>query len=83
MYLEGSGTKENLAAGIGWLRKAARKGDAKAQYNLGMAYRDGTGVAENVRLAQSWLSKAAKQDHKKASAALRSLRSSECPQLTA
>jgi TPR repeat protein len=70
-YLEGLGTKQDLRKGIEWMRKAARKGDAKAQYNLGMAYLDGEGVRVNRRNARVWFDKAAKQGHKKAITAIR------------
>lgn len=73
-YLDGLGTKPDLAEGIKWLRRSARKGDAKAQYNLGMAYLDGEGVRQSRRHASTWLERAANQGHKKASRTLKSLR---------
>jgi TPR repeat protein len=51
-------------------KDTAYKGDAKAQYSLGMAYCDGEGVRKNMRYAQAWLGKAAHQGHKRASAKL-------------
>jgi len=67
------GTRQDLAEGVKWLQRAARQGDAKAQYNLGVAYRDGEGVRQNRRQARSWLERAAKQGHKKATRVLKSL----------
>ena len=60
------GTKPNPKKGVEWLRKAARKGDAKAQYNLGRAYLKGEDVRANKRLAKIWLEKAAAQNHRQA-----------------
>jgi TPR repeat protein len=54
-----------------WYRKAARQGDAKAQYNLGLCYRDGEGVRKNRRLAIRWLKDAAAKGHKGAANELR------------
>ena len=42
-------------------RKAADQGDAKAQYNLGMAYDTGQGVDQDYTLAAQWYRKAALQ----------------------
>src|SRR5277367_5897712 len=38
MLLDGEGGKTDTAAGFRWMRKAAQRGDDKAQYNLGRAY---------------------------------------------
>ena len=43
-----------------WL-PLAQKGDAHAQFNLGLLYRNGRGVEQNDREALIWLSKAAQQ----------------------
>jgi len=63
MLLEGDGVKQNLIEGLKWLRRAARRGDEKAQYNLGRAYLDGEGVKRSVHHARTWLSKAATKGH--------------------
>jgi TPR repeat protein len=42
-------------------RPLAEKGDANAQYNLGLLYRNGRGVEQNDREALIWFSKAAQQ----------------------
>jgi clan AA aspartic protease (TIGR02281 family) len=39
----------------------AERGDAKAQFNLGVSYRDGAGVEKNLTEAAKWWSKAAEQ----------------------
>ena len=35
MYADGLGTKADPVLAVSWWRRAAQKGDAKAQYNLG------------------------------------------------
>ena len=45
-----------------WFEKAAKQGDAGAQYLVGKAYREGEGVEKNEGEAISWLEKAAEQD---------------------
>jgi TPR repeat protein len=75
MYAEGTGTRTNPALAVKWWRKAAQKGDAKAQYNLGSSYADGCGVRTNKRLGAIWLKKAATHGHRKAARELRALES--------
>ena len=41
--------------------KAAKQGDAEAQYNLGMCYGQGKGVKQDVQKAVEWYTKAAEQ----------------------
>jgi len=74
MLLDGDGVKQDNPAGMRWLRRAARRGDSKAQYNLGRAYADGNGVRKSVTYAEKWLSKAAGSGHAKARRLLESLR---------
>jgi len=45
------------------LRPLAAKGDANAQFLLGMLYDSGRGVAQDQAAAASWYRKAAKQNH--------------------
>ncbi|MFZ2636769.1 MAG: tetratricopeptide repeat protein [Rectinemataceae bacterium] len=52
------------------LTKNAEKGDAKAQYSLGMKYYAGEGVASNPELAFKWFEKAAAQGNADAQTAL-------------
>ena len=42
--------------------KAAKQGDAEAQYNLGMCYGKGKGVKQDYQKAVEWLTKAAEQE---------------------
>ena len=47
-------------------REATKKGDAEAQYHLGMHYDNGEGVAIDYTQAAYWYRKAAEQGHTKA-----------------
>lgn len=53
--------------------KAAKKGDAEAQYELGGCYEFGGGAERDIDAARKWYAKAAAQGHKKAAARLRLL----------
>ena len=44
-----------------WYRKAAKQGDAEAQYNLGGMYVQGRGVRQDDAQAVQWYRKAAEQ----------------------
>jgi TPR repeat protein len=46
--------------------KKAEEGDARSQYNLGVAYFNGQGVPQDYALAFFWHSKAAEQGHAQA-----------------
>ena len=63
--LQTSATQNKAAAQeddeVKQLRQAAERGEAKAQFNLGVRYATGKGVAENVELAAQWIRKAADQ----------------------
>ena len=48
---------------LGELRPLAEKGDAEAQFLLGMLHDSGKGVAQDQAAAASWYRKAAKQQH--------------------
>src|SRR6478736_5768405 len=47
-------------------RKAAEKGDARAQYNLGLMYDNGLGVPQDYAAALRWYRKSAEQGDAKA-----------------
>jgi hypothetical protein len=53
-YEQGQGVPQDYAEAVKWYRLAAAQGDAKAQFNLGLAYEHGQGVeqdnAEAVKL---------------------------------
>jgi TPR repeat protein len=53
--------RKDYKLAVEWFRKAAEQGDAKAQYNLGIAYDKGQGVAQDYAKAAQWYRKAADQ----------------------
>ncbi len=55
------------------LVKKAEKGDAKAQYQLGLIYNNGYGVKQDRKIALSWYKKSSKQGYKDAILALKIL----------
>jgi localization factor PodJL len=57
----GNGVTTTLAPRIR-VSDAAAKGDAAAQFELGMRYLDGRGMAQDAQQALNWLSKAAQQN---------------------
>jgi hypothetical protein len=57
---DSQGTRTESAAS---LRKAAERGDAEAQYKLGLAYFEGEGVRQDQTEAVKWFRKAAEQGH--------------------
>lgn len=46
---------------VKWYRKAAEQGLAKAQYNIGVAYKRGNGVGQDSKEALNWFRRAAEQ----------------------
>ncbi len=61
MYSEGKGAPRDYAKAVGWWRKAAEQGYAKAQYNLGVMYDEGLGVPQDYAEAVKLYRKAAEQ----------------------
>lgn len=55
------------------LKKAAEKGNAEAQFELGRIYGNGDGVPQDYQTALDWLEKAASQNHAKAQESLGSI----------
>jgi uncharacterized protein len=55
------------------MKRAARQGDSKAQYNLGRAYLNGEEVKRSAKIAKSWLAKAARLGHGRARNLLKAL----------
>lgn len=61
MYDQGQGVRQDPAAGLVWLERAAALEDARAQLQLGLAYENGHGVERDPRQAAKWFRKAAEQ----------------------
>jgi len=62
LYRRGIDTKKNMQRAINWYLKAAKLGDALAQYNLAYAFFTGDGVKADISSASKWASEAAKQN---------------------
>jgi HEAT repeat protein len=58
-------------------KELAEKGNAAAQYSLGLSYYDGNGVSENENEAVKWLTRAAEQGHKDAQAILLDIKNTQ------
>jgi len=65
-YYSGEGVSQDYAKAVVLYEKAADKGLAWAQYNLGLCHKNGYGVQTNEDLARMWFCKAAEQGHAKA-----------------
>jgi hypothetical protein len=63
MFAQGRGVAQNDVEAARWFRKAAVRGDAGAQYNLGNMFDQGRGVAQSEVEAARWYRKAADQGH--------------------
>jgi len=59
MYADGHGVPQDYVEAVTWYRKAAEKGNATAQHNLGGMYVQGRGVTQDYMLAYMWLNLAA------------------------
>jgi uncharacterized protein len=59
MYANGRGVRRDDVAAVNLFRKAADRGNADAQYNLGFMYQRGRGVPQDHAAAASWFRKAA------------------------
>jgi len=73
-YEHGEGVKRDVDRAIRLYCKAAKKGDAAAQYYLGYLYANGRGVKRDDALAAAWFLKAARQKDRQAEHMLRVMR---------
>jgi membrane associated rhomboid family serine protease/TPR repeat protein len=74
IYLTASGDQvANLEVARKFFETGAQKGDPRAQYELGIAFRDGLGVSKDSAKAATWLKRSAAQDHDLARSALKQL----------
>ena len=69
-YSEGNLVDYDEAKAFEWFIKAAERGQAVAQYQLGACFEDGEGVQRNLAKAREWYSKAAAQGDSDARGAL-------------
>lgn len=63
MYYNGKGVEKDYAEALKWHRKAAERGNAKAQAAIGGFYLGGIVVKKDTAEAVKWLRKAAEQGH--------------------
>src|SRR6185503_7400971 len=70
MCLRGTGTDTNATEAARWLRLAADRGQAVAQFHLGNLYESGLGVHKDATEAAAWYRKAAGQKEPAAEYAL-------------
>jgi hypothetical protein len=69
---QGATVPDPVGAALLW-RAAAARGDAIAQYNLGVLYERGIGVEADIAKAKAWYERAAARNHADAKAALKRL----------
>ena len=72
-YFNGEGVAQNWKEAVRWYRKAAERGNAYAQFNLGLSYYYGEGISKNLDEALKWFRKAAEQGHADAQKKLQEL----------
>jgi serine/threonine-protein kinase len=65
-YSRGRGVKKDELLAQSWYFRAAEKGDAEAEYQVGMMHVKGKGVRKDPFTARGWLEKAAARGHEAA-----------------
>lgn len=63
VYASAEGFTQEEQQTAAWYNKEAEKGNAKGQFNIGLAYSKGEGVAQDYKQAAAWFRKAAEQGH--------------------
>ncbi len=67
MLITGKGLPKDVTQGVEWLKRAAKRGEADAQYLLGLFHADGSnGLKKDVTEARKWFSLAADSGKKEA-----------------
>ena len=79
MYSQGKGTEKKAAEAVKWFRKAADKGNALAQNELGLMFEKGRGVSKNIDEAKKLYRRAANQGNKDAKNSLNRLETPIAP----
>ena len=54
----GRGVKVDLETSTQWYRRAAEKGNCRAQFSMSVAYREGRGVTKDLPTAKEWNNRA-------------------------
>ena len=73
MYYKGEGVPQDYTSAVGWYRKAAEQGFARAQADLGYMYSEGEGCPRDYVESARWYRKAAGQGDQYAQRALDSM----------
>jgi TPR repeat protein len=74
MYQSGYGVEKNYDEALNWYRKAAKKGNATAEWKLGFMYENGLGgIEKDITEAVAWHRKASAKGNSKAQQALKRL----------
>lgn len=76
-YLKGEGVPKNVEHGYSLMIRAAKQGNAAAQYNMGYLYRNGIGVEYNMAEAIKWYRLSAAQNYEQAIESLKELKQKE------
>jgi TPR repeat protein len=61
MYVNGEGVPKDYTEAVKWFRKAAKQGDSRAQFSLGLRCANGEGVPQDYLEAVKWYRRAAEQ----------------------
>jgi hypothetical protein len=59
--MTGDGVRRDDNVALGWLRRAAERGNTSAQNNLGILYAQGRGVTADPAEAEKWFRSAAEK----------------------
>ena len=70
MYDNGHGVTEDNAEAVKCYTLAAKRGNSKAQYRLGLKYKEGSGIEQNDIYAHMWLNISSTKGYKEAPKAL-------------
>ena len=76
MYDNGHGVTEDNAEAVKWYTLAAKRGNSKAQYRLGLKYKEGSGIGQSNVYAHMWLNISSMKGYKEAPKALNELENS-------
>ena len=63
LFQQGQGVTEDQKRAMSYVIKAAKLGDARAQYELGIAHEKGTVIERDIDSAAKWLRMSAEQDY--------------------
>ena len=63
MYVNGEGIQQDYDKAFDWYTKAAKQGNADAQFNLGVMYLNGEGLIQNHKKAYMWFNLAIHNGH--------------------